>query len=155
MIITDEKGNKHYILKNIFNTITQKYEDIEVDLHMYNTFQRKNWKELKKQDNILKNEITFSSLKGSVNGSFDNYHEFASYEYNPEKQFEHKENLRIANIAFKKCLTKVQKERYVLYHVMGLSYQEIADLQGRKKGDIQHSIELAQKKIVNFLLTFD
>jgi len=48
-------------------------------------------------------------------------------------------------------LTDVQRRRYLLYHVNGLTMREIADIEGVVHSKIQKSLEAAEKKIKKFL----
>jgi RNA polymerase sigma factor (sigma-70 family) len=54
------------------------------------------------------------------------------------------------NLALDK-LTCVQRRRYLLYHVKGLTLRQIADTEGVVHSKIQKSIDAAEKKIKNFL----
>ena len=48
-------------------------------------------------------------------------------------------------------LTEVQRRRYLLYHVEGLTLRRIADMEGVGHTKIQRSIEAAEKEIQKFL----
>jgi RNA polymerase sigma factor (sigma-70 family) len=48
-------------------------------------------------------------------------------------------------------LTEVQRRRYQMYHVEGLTMRQIADLEGVNHSKIQDSLNAADKKIKKFL----
>ena len=48
-------------------------------------------------------------------------------------------------------MTVVQRRRYLLYHVDGLSLRQIAESEGVQHSKIQNSINEAEKKIKKFL----
>ena len=56
----------------------------------------------------------------------------------------------LAKGAFSK-LTETQRRRYVMYHVQGMTYREIADLEQAHFTSIEESILAADKKIKKFL----
>jgi DNA-directed RNA polymerase specialized sigma24 family protein len=56
----------------------------------------------------------------------------------------------LANAALDR-LTEVQRRRYLLHHVDGMSLRQIADAEGVVHSKIQKSIEGAEKKIRKFL----
>ena len=60
------------------------------------------------------------------------------------------EDYRTLNNAMKvldSCLTKIQKQRYILSRAKGLSTREIAKKEGVSQRMVQDSIELAERKI--------
>ena len=57
----------------------------------------------------------------------------------------------VAALALDK-LTEVQRRRYLMYHVQGLSTWEIADKEGVNQSKIVNSLNLADKKIKKILL---
>ena len=48
-------------------------------------------------------------------------------------------------------LTDVQRRRYLMYHVRGLTMRQIADKEGVLHSKIQNSLDAAEKKIKKFL----
>ena len=48
-------------------------------------------------------------------------------------------------------LTEVQRRRYLLYHVNGLTMREIADIEGTKHQSVVECLQAAEKKIKYFL----
>ena len=48
-------------------------------------------------------------------------------------------------------LTEIQRRRYVMYHVKGISMRQIADYEGVQHSKIQNSLNAAEKKIKKFL----
>ena len=67
-----------------------------------------------------------------------------------EEAERYQERLNTANRALDK-LTDVQRRRYLMYHVDGLTLRQIADVEGVVHTKIQNSIEAAKKKIKKVL----
>lgn len=67
-----------------------------------------------------------------------------------EEDERQRRRLIIANLAMDK-LTDVQRKRYLLYHVDGLTMRQIADKEGVGHTKIQKSLEGAEKKIKKIL----
>lgn len=66
--------NKNTI--RVYDTITKKYVDIEVSEEIRAVYNRTGWNVDDNDESFYKHEIQFSSLKGNVNGNFENFHEF-------------------------------------------------------------------------------
>jgi len=62
----------------------------------------------------------------------------------------HSERMSTVNLAMDK-LTEIQRKRYLMYHIEGLTIRQIADIEGVGHSKIQKSIEGAQKKIKKVL----
>ena len=63
------------------------------------------------------------------------------------------DDFRTLNNAMKvldSCLTKIQKQRYILSRAKGLSTREIAEKEGVSQRTVQDSLELAERKIKIF-----
>jgi len=70
---------KKYILP-IYNTVTGKIEDIEVNEEVYNSYRRSGWQIAHNDRRFYKQEIQFSGLIGGGDGNYENFHEFRSDE---------------------------------------------------------------------------
>jgi hypothetical protein len=70
--------------------------------------------------------------------------------YEPEEARAMEEKLALANLALSK-LTKVQRRRFLLNRVHGLTTREIADAEGVAHQSVVESIMSAEKKIKKFL----
>ena len=58
------------------------------------------------------------------------------------------ENLRNAFLRITiQCLPKVQRRRFILYHEFGLTYEQIAKMEGCTKMPVKRSIDRAEAKI--------
>lgn len=66
--------NKNTI--RVYDTITKKYVDIEVNEEIRAVYNRTGWNINDNDESFYKHEIQFSSLKGSADGNFENFHEF-------------------------------------------------------------------------------
>lgn len=77
-------GIKTYSL-TVFNTTTGQYEDVQVTREVYNEFRRGEWRISKNDDKHSANETPFSALIGGEDGNYENFREFRSEAYNPEK----------------------------------------------------------------------
>lgn len=66
--------NKNII--RVYDTITKKYMDIEVSEEIRAVYNRTGWNVDDNNESFYKHEIQFSSLKGSADGNFENFHEF-------------------------------------------------------------------------------
>jgi len=51
-------------------------------------------------------------------------------------------------------LPEAQRRRFVLYHEFGLTYEQIAEMEGCKKQSVCNSVMLAEKKILEKLKNF-
>ena len=67
-----------------------------------------------------------------------------------EEAERHARRVELKNLALAK-LTDIQRRRYLMYHVDGLTLRQIADIEGVVHSKIQNSIEAAEKKIKKVL----
>ena len=72
------------------------------------------------------------------------------YYETPERHLCRKETLLEIQAALSRC-SPIQLERFLLYAIDGMSFQEIARLQGCKKASVQSSIALVRKKCKEIL----
>ena len=72
-----------------------------------------------------------------------------SYTETPEQWLIRKETLQEIAEALESC-TEVQRQRFLLCALEGLSYSEIAKRCGCSKGAVQDSIETVRKNVGNF-----
>jgi DNA-directed RNA polymerase specialized sigma24 family protein len=147
MIITDKQGRKHYILLNVYNTVTGSHEDVEVERDVYLTYCRSNWNMSKKNGDVREHETPFSAMNGSDDGSFDHFHEFASEEDNPAQLSKKQKLLDLAESILDTCLTPTQKKRYLLAKYYKLPTTEIAKIEMVSMSAVSISIRNAQKKL--------
>lgn len=84
---------------------------------------------------------------------FDEYivaRESRCYSETPEQCLIRKETLQEIAEALESC-TEVQRQRFLLFALEGLSFSEIAKRHGCSKGAVQDSIEAVRKKCKRFL----
>lgn len=60
----------------VYDTITKKYVEIEVDDEVYTNYRQTGWAIKNNDKAFFDHEIQFSMLKGSIDGAFENFHEF-------------------------------------------------------------------------------
>jgi len=75
-------SNESYII-SVYNTVTGQFEDIEVCEDIYNGYRRSGWAIKRNNGRFRENEITFSDLKGGMDGAYENFDEFRSDQNNP------------------------------------------------------------------------
>lgn len=63
-----------------YDTIVKKYVDVEVSEKIFNGYNRSQWNIDDNNKSFYKHEIQFSSLKGNLDGSLDNFKEFRTVE---------------------------------------------------------------------------
>ena len=74
---------KRYIL-TIFNTVTQRNEEIEVDEEVYHLFRRTGWNIRGNDRSFFAHEIQMSGMIGSQDGAYENFREFLNIRDVPE-----------------------------------------------------------------------
>lgn len=74
---------KNYIL-TVYNTLTQKNEQIEVSEEIYHTYRRTNWNIDDNNASFFGHEIQMSGLIGGDDGAYENFKEFIDTENTPE-----------------------------------------------------------------------
>ncbi len=78
-----QENSEIYTL-NVFNTITKKYEDIEVTKEVYETYMRTKWGIENNNSSFYDHEIQLSGLIGGENENYENFREFVDDENTPE-----------------------------------------------------------------------
>ena len=138
---------------NVYNTISKKNEDIEVKVEVYTTYRRTQWNMNKNDAKHAYYTILFSDMKCPEGESIENFKEFASDDFNPEKIAIEKESdlLSHAMSVLSQCATQTQKRRFLLHYYEGLSIRQIAVLEGVNHRSIADSLDLTSAKIKIFL----
>ena len=72
-----------YIL-TVYNTLTQKNEQIEDSEEIYHTYRRTNWNIDDNNSSFFEHEIQMSGLVGGDDGAYENFREFTDTENVPE-----------------------------------------------------------------------
>lgn len=72
-----------YKLK-VFNTLANQYEEVQVCKEVYDLYRRANQRSKDSTAKFYAHEIQFSSLIGSEDGDYENFHEFISSDHDPE-----------------------------------------------------------------------
>ncbi len=72
------------ILRGVYNTITSKYENVEVSDEVYSAYTRSGWNIDDNNSSFYKHEIQISSTVDSEDENYENFHEFLSAERHTE-----------------------------------------------------------------------
>lgn len=138
---------------NVYNTMNKQNEDIEVKIEVYTAYRRTQWNMDKNDAKHAYYDILFCEMKCPEGKSIENFKEFASDDYNPEKIAIEKERdlLSHAMSILNQCATQTQKRRFLFHFYEGLSMRQIAVLEGVSHRSVAESIELTSKKIKIFL----
>ena len=70
---------------NVFDTTTGKERTVYVNKEVYDEFRRGEWRISKNDDKHSAFETQFSALLGGEDGAYENFHEFADEDANPER----------------------------------------------------------------------
>lgn len=76
--------SKKYIL-TVFNTMTRRNEEIEVDEEVYHLFRRTGWNIQDSNRSFFAHEIQMSGMIGSQDGAYENFKEFINTQDVPEQ----------------------------------------------------------------------
>ena len=139
---------------SVFNPSTGQYENIEVSEEFYHDYRRMNWREEKREQKHQRWFIPFSSLKGGLNGAFQNFHEFITNVNHPEHIMD--ENSE------KRCLYKAlqaleEDELRLIYYIFyrDMTESECAKLYGNSKQAINKRKKRLLCKIAELLKNFE
>lgn len=105
----------------VYDTITKKYVEIEVNDEVYMNYRQTGWAIKNNDRSFFDHEIQFSMLKGSIDGAFENFHEFV--EESPVEKY-------AAVASVKKALnTLPTKDRELIEMIFykGMTERECAD----------------------------
>lgn len=136
---------KHIL--NIYNTLTGKYEDVEVSEEVFNTYRRSYWNEkyhnrVEEANTIILSTLTYSNSDGEesiVNTLTDGTPSV-------EDSTMQKETLSEV-IAATRELSTVMQRRFFMRYVQGLTNREIAIIEKTTVQAIKQSLRLAREKI--------
>ena len=90
----------------VYDTIAKKYVEVKVTDEVYTYYKRTGWAIENNDKSFYEHEIQFSMLKGNIDGSLENFHEFRTENDVVEKRV-------IQNIEFGrlyKCLDKLSDD---------------------------------------------
>lgn len=73
-----------YIL-TVFNTMTQRDEEIQVDEEVYRVFRRTGWNIKDNDQSFFDHEIQMSGMIGGQDGAYENFREFVEIQDVPER----------------------------------------------------------------------
>ncbi len=111
----------------VYDTITKKYVEVEVSEEVCKGYNRSQWNIDDNDKSFYKHEIQFSSLKGNIDGSLENFHEFRT-----ENDLVEKRVIRQAKYAeLYKCLADLSDDERTLIFMIyyeGKTEQEVADM---------------------------
>lgn len=111
----------------VYDTITKKYVEVEVSEDVCKGYNRSQWNIDDNDKSFYKHEIQFSTLKGNIDGSLENFHEFRTENDLVEKRV-------IRQVQYEelyKCLAKLSEDErnliFIIYYE-GKTEQETADM---------------------------
>ena len=130
---------------SVYNTITKKYEYVEVSEEIFNTYRRLNWNQ-KSNQKRHKAEMPFCSLKCPEGSSIENFHEFSSNIDNPEKIIEEKSELELVSKSLK-ILTEKERKAFVLSVFYDISQSKIARLLNVNQSTVNRNLNRAIEKL--------
>lgn len=70
---------------SVYDAVSKRYAEVEVSDEVYTYYKRTGWAIENNDRSFYEHEIQFSMLKGDLDGAFENFHEFISYEDTVEK----------------------------------------------------------------------
>lgn len=70
---------------SVYDAVSKRYAEVEVSDEVYTYYKRTGWAIENNDRSFYEHEIQFSMLKGGLDGAFENFHEFISYEDTVEK----------------------------------------------------------------------
>ena len=100
-------ANSEYILI-VFNTCTQKYEEVTVSAEVYRTYNRTNWNIRDNNDSFFAHEIQLSSLIGAQDCGYENFHEFIDAVNTPENIILKPLEKRPCTMQSRPCLSQIR-----------------------------------------------
>lgn len=135
---------------NVYNTITKKYEKVQVSLAVYNTYRRSDWNIKDNDKSFFEHEIQMSGLIGGEDGNFENFKEFINSDNTPEKIFEQKSiiNRLHKNLSL---LTNSELELITAIFYKRLSEREYMRISGISQTTICYRKKEILKKLKNNL----
>ena len=137
---------KKFILHNVYNTLTDEYEDVEVSKELYVTYKRTKWGIENNDASFYDHEIQLSGLIGGENDNYENFHEFIDDVNTPEEIVIDAEIKR----AVRESVSTLDKEEQQLVFALyeeGVSEREYARRTGIPQRTINHRKERILEKI--------
>ncbi len=139
--MADNKNNKYKL--NVYNTITKKYDEVEVSEELYNVYRRTGWNIENNDKRYFDHEIQMSSLIGGDNGAYENFREFIDTENTPENVvLEAMQNEDLIKVLSK--LNKSEQELINSIYFDGMSERELA----KKLGIYRNAVHKRKQKIL-------
>ena len=99
----------------IYDRITNMPVEVEVSDEVYTQYMRTGWNIKDNDDSFFSHEIQFSGLKGNINGSVENFHEFISNKSIVELETEYRklhESIKKLSMLEKKVIRMIYFEGY-------------------------------------------
>ena len=137
---------KKFILHNVYYTLTDEYEDVEVSKELYVTYKRTKWGIENNDASFYDHEIQLSGLIGGENDNYENFHEFIDDVNTPEEIVIDAEIKR----AVRESVSTLDKEEQQLVFAQyeeGVSESEYARRTGIPQRTINHRKERILEKI--------
>lgn len=131
-----------------YNTISEKYESVEVSEEVYHAFMRTGGNIADNNESFYTHEIQMSALIGGENGAYLNFREFIEKENQTEKWLEEK----LLRQAVQNALAKLNKSDRALIFALyfcGLSEREYAAQLGIYHNAVHKRKMIILKKLKN------
>ncbi|MHB8963610.1 MAG: hypothetical protein ACYC5K_10715 [Saccharofermentanales bacterium] len=141
---------------NVYNTVDQQYQDVEVRVEVYAAYRRTQWNMDKNDAKHAYHTILYSDMICPRGQSVEEFDEFASDKYNPEEILIEKESDLLGNAikVLDQCATQTQKRRFILHYYEGLSARHIAMLEGVHHSVVCDCLKAVSKNIKEYLKNF-
>ena len=134
----------------VFNTCTQKYEEVVVSEAVYHTYRRTDWNIKDNNQSFFDHEIQMSGMIGSQDGAYENFREFVDSINTPE-------NIVLEQMkkeAIYQAISALPAEDQALVQGLffeGMTEREYAEKMGVYRNAIHEQKVRAIKKIKKFL----
>lgn len=92
----------------VFNTCTQKYEEVTVTEEVYRAYCRTGWNIKDNDQSFFDHEIQLSGMIGSQDGAYENFREFVDTVNTPENIIFDQMERRICIKQFQHCLLRIE-----------------------------------------------
>lgn len=127
----------------VYDTITKKYVEIEVDEKVCTYYNRTQWNIDDNDDSFYKHEIQFSALIGGIDGAFENFHEFVTEKDVTERNaMLHAEYNRLHS-----CLALLSDDERKLIELIYFKNLTIEEC-GKRLGITHQAVSKKRKKIL-------
>ncbi len=136
-------NNKKHIL-SVYNTLTGRYEEVEVSEEVYRTCKRTQWNIKDNDKSYYEHEIQFSGLIGGQDGNYENFREFVV------NTFEEITTSKIQTDKLLKVIDKLPESERLL--IQSVFFDDMTEKEyGKKMGVSQQAIHKRKGRILKKL----